>query len=45
METKVIKITAPSESVTELKEAAQILREGGLGAGGLPYRDGLRSGR
>lgn len=30
METKVIKITAPSESVTELKEAAQILREGGL---------------
>ena len=30
METKVIRITDSSKSVTELKEAAQILREGGL---------------
>ena len=30
METKVIRIPDSSESVTELKEAAQILREGGL---------------
>ena len=30
MQTKVIKITDPSASATELKEAARILREGGL---------------
>ena len=30
MQTKVIKITDPRESVQDLKEAARILREGGL---------------
>ena len=30
MQTKVIKITDPKESVSELKEAARVLREGGL---------------
>ena len=30
MQTKVIKITDPKESVQDLKEAARILREGGL---------------